>query len=57
MTREGVAWLVDESMVRRWLPSSQDYWCATGIGNATKFSDVPAYAIATLEYGEPFRCR
>lgn len=53
---DGTSWWIDGDGVRHWLPTQNDYGCATAlVGGAD--TDVPIIAIATLEIGEPSRCR
>ncbi|MBK6856256.1 MAG: hypothetical protein IPG97_06805 [Microthrixaceae bacterium] len=53
---DGSSWLIDENEVRHWLPARSDYGCATSLA-VDVVRDVPIIAIATLEIGEPSRCR
>ncbi len=53
---DDTSWWIDDDGVRHWLPTQNDFGCATALGGATE-TDVPIIAIATLEIGEPSRCR
>lgn len=53
---DGTSWWIDRDGVRHWLPTENDFGCASALGEATE-TDVPIIAIATLEIGEPSRCR
>ena len=53
---DGSSWWVDSGGTRHWIPTSSDFACASSLG-ANVESQVPIIAIATLEIGEPFRCR
>jgi hypothetical protein len=53
---DGSSWWVDQDGIRHWIPTQNDFGCAGALGG-TPEAEVPIIAIATLEIGEPFRCR
>ena len=57
ISSDKTAWLVDAAGTRHWVPTDNDFVCATGDASSNRHDNVPAAAIATLKIGAPFRCR
>lgn len=53
---DGSSWWIDSDNVRHWIPTGHDYVCATGPAGSEVVT-APIIAVATLEIGEPLRCR
>jgi len=53
---DATTWFVDDEGHRHWIPTNNDFNCATRSG-LDQYDSVPAYAIATLPVEAPFRCR
>ena len=57
ISSDKTAWLIDATGTRHWLPTDNDFACATGDTSSNRHDNVPAAAIATFKLGAPFRCR
>ena len=57
ISSDKTAWLIDAAGTRHWVPTDNDFVCATGDASSNRHDNVPAAAIATLRLGAPFRCR
>jgi hypothetical protein len=53
---DGTSWWIDGGGVRHWIPTNNDFGCASALSGSPQL-ELPIIAIATLETGEPSRCR